>query len=68
MSGKLRSALRFTIPIRQPLPSWPCTLCGSNIRTRTFNSFRLHLEKEKYVMPETTLIAGTDTSGKRRNR
>jgi len=28
----------------------------------------LHLEKEKYVMPETTLITGTDTSGKRRNR
>jgi Domain of unknown function (DUF932) len=24
----------------------------------------LHLEKEKYFMPETTLIAGTDTSGK----
>ena len=36
----------------------------SNVHIRSFNDFPLHLEKEKYLMPETTLIAGTDTSGK----
>jgi hypothetical protein len=37
----------------------------SNVPISSFNDFLLHLEKEKEPhMPETTLIAGTDTSGK----
>jgi hypothetical protein len=36
----------------------------SSVLIRSFNDFLLHLEREKNFMAETTLIAGTDTSGK----